>query len=47
MANVAKPGERVGWEMIWRRGDDQPRCGVSAAPNPAVVEWAETVPREV
>ena len=44
MANVAKADERAGWEMIWRRGDDHPRYGVSAAPNPAVVEWAETVP---
>ena len=44
MANTAKLAERVGWEMIWRRGDDHPRYGVSAAPDPAVAEWAETIP---
>jgi SAM-dependent methyltransferase len=44
MPNVAKLDERAGWELIWRRGDDHPRYGVSAAPNPAVVEWVETVP---
>ena len=46
MANAAKPDERAGWEMIWRRGDDHPRYGVSAGPNPAVVEWAKTVPAQ-
>jgi SAM-dependent methyltransferase len=46
MANAAKPDERAGWEMIWRRGDDHPRYGVCAGPNPAVVEWAETVPAQ-
>jgi len=43
VANAGKPDERAGWEMIWRRGDDHPRYGVSAAPNPAVVEWVESV----
>jgi SAM-dependent methyltransferase len=39
----AKLGERMGWEMIWRRGNDHPRYGVAAAPDPAVAEWAETI----
>lgn len=46
MANAAKPEEKSGWEMIWRRGDDHPRYGRSAAADPAVVEWAETIPRQ-
>jgi len=46
MANAAKPDGRVGWEKIWRRGDDHPRYGVLAAPDPAVVEWAQTIPAE-
>src|SRR5215470_3943239 len=46
MESAAKLDKRAGWEMIWRRGDDHPRYGVAAAPNPAVVEWAETVPAQ-
>ena len=46
MANTPKSDERVGWELIWRRGDDHPRYGSSAAPDPAVVEWAETIPSQ-
>jgi tellurite methyltransferase len=44
--NAPKSDERVGWELIWRRGDDHPRYGSSAAPDPAVVEWAETIPSQ-
>jgi hypothetical protein len=43
MANAPNSDERAGWELIWRRGDDHPRYGSSAAPDPAVVEWAETI----
>ena len=46
MANAAKSDERAGWEMIWRRGNDHPRYGVCADPNPAVVEWAAGIPAQ-
>jgi tellurite methyltransferase len=46
MANAPNSDERAGWELIWRRGDDHPRYGSSAAPDPAVVEWAETIPSQ-
>ena len=46
MANAARPDERVGWEKIWRRGDDYPRYGRAADPDPAVVEWAKTIPAQ-
>jgi SAM-dependent methyltransferase len=35
--------ERAGWEQIWRSGNIPPRYQSFAAPNPAVVEWVETV----
>jgi len=38
------PEERVGWELIWRRGSDHPRYGTCAAPDAAVTEWAATLP---
>jgi tellurite methyltransferase len=44
MTNAPKREEQVGWELIWRRGDDHPRYGSFAAPDAAVVEWAETIP---
>ena len=43
MPNASKPDERVGWELIWRRGNDHPRYGSYAAPDAAVTEWAATV----
>ena len=46
MANAPNSDERAGWELIWRRGDDHPRYGSFAAPDPAVVEWAETIPSQ-
>src|ERR1700687_3763964 len=46
MASAPKPDEQVGWELIWRRGDDHPRYGSSAAPDPAVVGWAEAIPSQ-
>jgi len=46
MANAAKPNEQVGWEMIWQRSHDHPRYGRSAEPDPAVVEWAKTIPAQ-
>jgi tellurite methyltransferase len=44
MANAPRPGAQVGWELIWRRGNDHPRYGSAAAPDPAVMEWAKTIP---
>ncbi len=35
--------ERVGWELIWRRGNDHPRYGTCAAPDAAVTGWAATL----
>jgi tellurite methyltransferase len=46
MANAPKPDLKVGWEPIWRRGNNHPRYGSSSAPNPAVVEWAKTIPSQ-
>lgn len=43
MPNASKPDERAGWELIWRHGNDHPRYGSYAAPEPAVVEWATTL----
>jgi len=36
--------DRAGWEMIWRSDRIPPRYRSVAAPNPAVVEWADTMP---
>jgi tellurite methyltransferase len=44
MASAPKPDERMGWELIWRAGNDHPRYGSFAAPDTAVMEWAETIP---
>ncbi len=38
------PEERAGWEMIWRSGSIPQRYQSLAEPNPAVVEWADTLP---
>jgi tellurite methyltransferase len=46
MASTPKPDEQVGWERIWRRGNDHPRYGSAAAPDAAVMEWAETIPAQ-
>src|SRR5262245_26278220 len=46
MTNTRKRDEQVGWELIWRSGDDHPRYGSFAAPDAAVVEWAETIPSQ-
>jgi len=46
LAMAAKSDERAGWELIWRRGSDHPRYGSSAAPDPVVVEWAGSIPRQ-
>ena len=43
MSNPSKPEERVGWELIWRHGNDHPRYGSYAAPDAAVTEWATTL----
>ena len=43
---AAKLDERVGWELIWQRGDGHPRYGSSATPDPTVVDWAESIPAE-
>jgi tellurite methyltransferase len=44
MASAPKPDERVGWELIWRGGNNHPRYGSFAAPDTAVMEWAATIP---
>jgi len=44
MPNTAKPDERVGWELIWRHGNEHPRYGSYAAPDAAVTDWAATIP---
>jgi SAM-dependent methyltransferase len=44
VAKAAKRHEQVGWELIWRKGDDHPRYGSYADPDPAVVEWAKAIP---
>jgi SAM-dependent methyltransferase len=41
---ATKSDERAGWELIWQRGNDHPRYGSLAAPNPVVVEWAASIP---
>jgi tellurite methyltransferase len=43
MPNTPKPDDRVGWELIWRHGNEHPRYGSSAAPDAAVTEWAATL----
>ena len=43
MPNAPKPDERVGWELIWRHGNEHPRYGSYTAPDAAVVEWAATL----
>jgi tellurite methyltransferase len=44
MTDSPKPGECVGWELIWRSGDIPPRYRTLAEPNASVVDWAETLP---
>jgi SAM-dependent methyltransferase len=46
MSSTSKPNERVGWELIWRHGNEHPRYGSAAAPDPAVTEWAATLPEK-
>jgi SAM-dependent methyltransferase len=41
---MASTGSRAGWEEIWTSGDIPPRYRSTAAPNPAVVEWAAALP---
>jgi SAM-dependent methyltransferase len=43
---TANAKDRVGWELIWRRGDDHPRYGSTAPPHAAVVEWASKIPAQ-
>src|ERR1700730_2973041 len=44
MPNAPKLDERVGWELIWRRGNEHPRYGSYAAPDAAVMDWATALP---
>jgi SAM-dependent methyltransferase len=43
MSNASEPYQRVGWEPIWRHGNEHPRYGTYAAPDAAVTEWATTL----
>jgi SAM-dependent methyltransferase len=44
MTNPSNPAERVGWEPIWHSGDIPSRYQSFAAPDVAVVEWADLLP---
>ncbi|MEO8609045.1 MAG: class I SAM-dependent methyltransferase [Chloroflexota bacterium] len=44
MTNPSNPENHAGWELIWRSGDIPPRYRSLAAPNPSVVEWADSLP---
>jgi hypothetical protein len=47
MPNTPKMDERVGWELIWRHGNEHPRYGSYAAPDGAVMDWATALPAGV
>jgi SAM-dependent methyltransferase len=44
MADLNTPQDRAGWETIWHSGDIPARYRTLAAPEPPVVEWADTLP---
>jgi tellurite methyltransferase len=44
MTNDVNPDDRAGWEHIWSTNSAPPRFHASAAPNPSVADWAETIP---
>jgi SAM-dependent methyltransferase len=44
MADQSNPDKRGGWERLFQSGVFPPRYQTLAAPNDAVVEWADTIP---
>lgn len=46
MTNPSELPGQAGWEPIWRSEDIPPRYRSFAAPNPTIVEWADTLPKE-
>lgn len=43
MSDTSNTDERVGWERIWRSTTIPEKYGSFAAPNQAIVEWADTL----